>query len=114
MVQIGADSYFTGDSSRIQLLQQRVHLFRHLGAADAIDNRLHFRDIARQLPMDQLLIKTDCPYLTPVPFRGKRNEPARVVETAKCLADLHHMKHDEIGKITSGNFTNLFGVRWQA
>ena len=40
------------------------------------------REIARQLPLDRLLVETDCPYLTPVPFRGKRNEPARVVETA--------------------------------
>lgn len=72
------------------------------------------RDIARLLPLDRLLVETDCPYLTPVPFRGKRNEPARVVETARYLADLHHMEHDETGKITSGNFTNLFGVRWQA
>jgi len=72
------------------------------------------RDIARRLPVDRLLVETDCPYLTPVPFRGKRNEPARVVETGKCLADLHQIEEDAIGKITSENFTNLFGVRWQA
>src|SRR2546423_6333875 len=47
------------------------------------------RDIARQLPLDRLLIETDCPYLTPVPYRGKRNEPARGLETAKFLAALH-------------------------
>jgi len=66
------------------------------------------RDIARQLPLDLLLIETDCPYLTPVPFRGKRNEPARVVETAGCLAALHGKKVDEIGRITSENFMTLF------
>jgi len=69
------------------------------------------RDIARQLPLDRLLIETDCPYLTPVPFRGKRNEPARVLETGKCLADLHHLEVEEIGKITSENFAKLFEVR---
>ena len=72
------------------------------------------RDIARQLPLDRLLIETDCPYLTPVPFRGQRNEPARVVETAKFLAELHRRTLDEIGRITSDNFAQLFGVRWQA
>jgi TatD DNase family protein len=66
------------------------------------------RDIARQLPLDRLLIETDCPYLTPVPFRGKRNEPARVIETARCLASLHGMELEEIGGITSENFTKLF------
>ena len=68
------------------------------------------RDVARQLPLDRLLIETDCPYLTPVPFRGKRNEPARVIETARCLAELHGKELEEIGTITSQNFVKLFGV----
>lgn len=68
------------------------------------------RDIAKQLPLDRLLVETDCPYLSPVPFRGKRNEPARVIETARHLAELHSKELDEIGLITSENFTKLFGV----
>jgi TatD DNase family protein len=72
------------------------------------------RDVARELPLERLLIETDCPYLTPVPFRGKRNEPARVVETAGCLASLHGRELEEIGRITSENFAKLFGVRGQA
>jgi TatD DNase family protein len=68
------------------------------------------REIARQLPIERLLVETDCPYLTPVPYRGKRNEPARVVETAKCLAELHGMEAIELGRITSENFATLFGV----
>ncbi len=66
------------------------------------------REIARQLPLDRLLVETDCPYLTPAPFRGKRNEPARVVETARCLAELHHKELAEIGRVTSENFAKLF------
>jgi len=69
------------------------------------------RDVARQLPLGRLLIETDCPYLTPVPFRGKRNEPARVVETARCLAALHEKELENIGRITTENFVKLFGVR---
>ncbi len=72
------------------------------------------RDVARRLPLDRLLVETDCPYLTPVPFRGKRNEPARVVETARCLASLHGIELEETGHVTSENFARLFGVRWQA
>jgi TatD DNase family protein len=71
----------------------------------------NLRDAARQLPLERLLIETDCPYLTPVPFRGKRNEPARVVETAKCLGALHGRELEEIERITSKNFETLFGVR---
>jgi TatD DNase family protein len=66
------------------------------------------RDIARQLPLERLLVETDCPYLTPVPFRGKRNEPARVVETARFLAELREKPFEEIGEVTSHNFERLF------
>jgi TatD DNase family protein len=70
----------------------------------------NLRDVAAQLPLDRMLIETDCPYLTPVPFRGKRNEPARVVETARCLAALHGQELEEIARITSENFARLFGL----
>jgi TatD DNase family protein len=66
------------------------------------------RAIARTLPLERLLVETDCPYLTPVPFRGKRNEPARVVETAKFLAELKGVEPDEVGKVTTAHFYGLF------
>jgi TatD DNase family protein len=68
------------------------------------------RAVAPQLPLERLLVETDCPYLTPVPFRGRRNEPARVVETAKCLAELHHQSVEDVARTTSGNFHRLFRV----
>lgn len=70
----------------------------------------NLREIARQLPLDRLMVETDCPYLTPVPYRGKRNEPVRVVETAKCLAELVNKSAEEIGAITTENFSRLFAV----
>lgn len=66
------------------------------------------REIARQLPLDRLLIETDCPYLAPEPFRGRRNEPARVVETAKYLAGLKGVDLEEVAAVTSANFFRLF------
>jgi TatD DNase family protein len=68
------------------------------------------REVAQKLPLDRLMIETDCPYLTPVPYRGRRNEPARVIETARCLAEIHGQQVAEIGRITSENFAKLFGV----
>jgi TatD DNase family protein len=68
------------------------------------------RAIAQALPLDRLLIETDCPYLTPVPFRGKRNEPARVVETARLLAELKGLKIADIARITTENFGKLFAI----
>ena len=68
------------------------------------------REVAKQVPLDRLLIETDCPYLTPIPHRGKRNEPAYVVEVARCLAGIHGLELEEIGRITSENFKRFFGL----
>ena len=69
------------------------------------------RNIAREVPLDHLLIETDCPYLTPVPHRGKRNEPAYVVEVARCLAGLHGLEIEELGHITTENFMRFFSLQ---
>ena len=68
------------------------------------------REVAKQVPLDRLLIETDCPYLTPIPYRGKRNEPAYVVEVARCLAGLHGVELEEMGRTTSENFNRFFGL----
>lgn len=67
------------------------------------------RAIATQLPLSRILIETDCPYLTPVPYRGRRNEPGRVVEVARRLADIRGLSLEEIGAATSDNFAAIFG-----
>ena len=66
------------------------------------------RDVARQVPVDSLLIETDCPYLAPKPHRGRRNEPAFVVEVAAELGRLHTMTGEEMGNRTTANFHRLF------
>ena len=66
------------------------------------------RDVAKQVPLDRLLIETDCPYLTPIPYRGQRNEPAYVVEVARTLAGLHGIELEELARITSENFKRFF------
>ena len=66
------------------------------------------RDIARDVPADRLLVETDAPYLSPVPFRGKRNEPARVAHTAAVLAELRGLTPDALADLTTANFRRLF------
>jgi TatD DNase family protein len=70
----------------------------------------NLRDVSRHVPLERLLIETDCPYLTPVPYRGKRNEPARVVEVARCLAELHQVTTEEMGRLTTENFERFFSL----
>jgi TatD DNase family protein len=66
------------------------------------------RDAALEVPLDRILIETDCPYLAPVPHRGKRNEPSFVKETAGKLAELRGLSTEEVGEQTSRNFYNFF------
>ncbi len=66
------------------------------------------RDIAKTVPMDRLLVETDSPYLAPMPYRGKRNEPSYVVETAKVLADVKGVDYAAIAAQTTQNFYTLF------
>jgi TatD DNase family protein len=66
------------------------------------------RSIARDVPLDRLLVETDAPFLSPVPFRGKRNEPAHVVHTAAVLAELKGLDLPSFGAATSANVGRLF------
>ncbi|MGA3011581.1 MAG: TatD family hydrolase [Terracidiphilus sp.] len=68
------------------------------------------RDVAARLPLDGLLVETDAPWLAPVPYRGKRNEPACVVRTAETLAELQGVEAQEITAATTKNFNRLFGL----
>jgi len=66
------------------------------------------RQAARIVPDDRLLVETDCPYLAPVPHRGKRNEPAFLVETVKQLAAVRETTPEQLGELTSANWQRLF------
>ena len=66
------------------------------------------RETARRVPIDRLLIETDSPFLAPVPYRGKRNEPAYVVRVLETLADLHQMPPGDLDRRTTANFHTLF------
>ncbi|TGU86928.1 TatD family deoxyribonuclease [Mesorhizobium sp. M00.F.Ca.ET.151.01.1.1] len=71
-------------------------------------NSAELRAIAADVPHDRLLVETDAPYLAPVPFRGKRNEPACVAQTAKVLAETIGISEAEIAALTTNNFFRLF------
>jgi TatD DNase family protein len=70
----------------------------------------NLREAAMVVPLERLFIETDCPFLTPVPFRGRRNEPARVVEVARCLAELRELETVELGRLTTENFFRFFNL----
>ena len=74
----------------------------------------NLRDAAKVVPLDRLLIETDCPFLTPVPFRGKRNEPGLVVHTAQFLADFYGVEFGTLAAATTKNFLDFFNLKFTA
>lgn len=83
-------------------------LFISFSGVLTFKNSETLRDIARTVPMDRLLVETDAPFLAPVPYRGKRNEPAFVAATAKTLAEVKGVSLETIAEETSANALRLF------
>ena len=86
-------------------------LYIAFGGALTFKNAVHQWEIAGKLPLDRLLIETDCPYMTPVPFRGQRNDPSRIVLTLEKMAALRGMTPEELAPILYGNSFSAFGLQ---
>ncbi|SIT10653.1 TatD family hydrolase [Neptunomonas antarctica] len=71
-------------------------------------NAEELREVVKAIPLDKILIETDAPYLAPIPYRGKKNEPKYVVEVAQCIADLKGVSVEKVAEATSENFYRLF------
>lgn len=97
---------FTGGAAQAR---QALDLGFHLafGGVVTFPNADEVREAARITPDERLLVETDCPYLAPVPHRGKRNEPAFVVEVARRLAQERGVSPEEIARVTTANFERL-------
>jgi len=96
----------------VSMAEQVVELGFHVSFAGNVTFKKaeNLRRAALAVPLERLLVETDCPFLAPVPLRGRRNEPAFVVETARFLADLRGVSPEELGRATTENFCRLFGV----
>ena len=71
-------------------------------------NAIELCDTVKKIPLDKILIETDSPYLAPVPFRGKTNEPSYVYKVAEMISELKDISIEEVAEITTNNFCNLF------
>ena len=101
---------FTGDAAQAR---ECIELGFHLafGGVTTFPKSAAIREAARITPLDKLLLETDAPYLAPVPYRGKRNEPAYVAHTARVIAELRGIAVEELAAATTGNFERLFGIQ---
>ncbi len=100
---------FSGDQA---MARECLEMGFHLSVAGPVTYRRadRLREVAREIPLERLLIETDAPYLAPQPYRGKRNEPAYVVETAGCLAEILGLPVGELKRLTAANARRLFGI----
>jgi TatD DNase family protein len=94
-----------------ELARRAVALGCYIGFTGIVTfkNSAALRAIAAELPADRFLVETDAPYLAPLPYRGKRNEPSYVVEVAKVLADVRGVSFEDISRQSTENFFKLFG-----
>lgn len=87
-----------------------MNFYISLGGPVTFKNAKKPKEVAEAVPLDRLLIETDCPYLAPHPYRGKRNEPAYVKLVAEQIAELKGITYDEVAKATTENANKLFDI----
>jgi TatD DNase family protein len=99
---------FTGDLATAEACLA-MGLYISFAGMVTYKNAHSLRDVAAHIPLDRLLVETDSPYLAPVPVRGQRNEPAHVVHTAACLANVRQLDVAAVARQTTENARALFG-----
>ena len=87
-----------------------MNFYISLGGPVTFKNAKKPKEVAAEVPLNRLLIETDCPYLAPHPYRGKRNEPAYVKLVAEQIADIKQVSVEEVSRITSENAKKIFGI----
>ncbi|WP_226671262.1 TatD family hydrolase [Metabacillus litoralis] len=100
---------FTG-SAEVAKQCLDMNFYISFGGPVTFKNAKKPKEVAKEIPMDRLLIETDCPYLTPHPFRGKRNEPSYVKYVAEQIAELREMDYEDFAQKTSDNARKVFGI----
>lgn len=108
----GSDVLFHCFSGSVEFMKECVKQgwYIALGGVVTFKNAVKMKDVAKEVPLDKLVLETDSPYLTPVPFRGKTNSPAYVKFVAEEIANLRAMPVDELIGITTENAERLFKI----
>src|SRR5512138_2703172 len=100
---------FTGDAAAARAYLE-LGLYVSVAGVVTFKTAEPIREAVRIVPKNRLLVETDCPFLAPIPYRGKRNEPAYVVETARKVAELWGVSEEEVGRVTTANVKRLFRI----
>lgn len=100
---------FSGDE---QMLCEVLEMGFYIGIDGPVTYKKNqdFRELVKKIPLDRILLETDCPYLTPVPYRGKTNFPEYLKYIAKTLGEIYNLSEEKIEEITEENSGRLFGI----
>ncbi|XYQ02298.1 TatD family hydrolase [Bacillus safensis] len=100
---------FTGSLETAKACME-MNFYISFGGPVTFKNAKKPKGVVKEIPSDKLLIETDCPYLTPVPFRGKRNEPSYVKYIAEQIAELREISFEELAELTTKNAKKVFRI----
>ena len=100
-------------SGNYEMAKKCLDMGFHISVPGSITfkNAERFQDIVKRLPLESILVETDAPYLSPVPFRGKRNEPSYVRYTAEKIAEIKKISFEEVAEVTSENALRVFRLK---
>ncbi len=108
--EVGGIMHCFSGSAEIAKECVEMNFYISLGGPVTFKNAKKPKEVTAEIPLDRLLIETDCPYLAPHPFRGKRNEPAYVKLVAEQIAEIKEITYEEVAEATTRNAKKLFGI----
>ena len=108
--EVGGIMHCFSGSSEVAQECVKMNFYISLGGPVTFKNARKPKEVAEVIPLDKLLIETDCPYLAPHPYRGKRNEPSYVKLVAEQIAEIKQLSVEEVARATTENANKLFGI----
>jgi len=106
--QVGGVMHCFTESLDVALEAIKLNFYISFSGIVTFKNATDLKEVVKAIPLDRILIETDSPYLAPVPYRGKINDPSNVIHVAEEIAKLKNISVEEVGQITTQNFFKLF------
>jgi TatD DNase family protein len=100
---------FNGSIETAQICMD-LGFYLSIGGPVTFKNAVNLQKVVEQIPLDRLLVETDCPYLTPHPFRGKRNDPSYIKHIVQKIADIKNITFEEVAEATTSNAIKLLNI----
>ena len=105
---VGGVMHCFTESLDVALEAIKLNFYISFSGIVTFKNAIELKEVVKSIPLDRILIETDSPYLAPMPYRGKMNDPSNVIYVAEEIAKLKNISVEEVGQVTTNNFFRLF------